>query len=566
MTALRNYSTRQTPQGQKVPGKNQVMNNAGGAVFETSPLQRLRRSLVLGTDGGTYYQSERDLTRQNAEWIIDLLDADRALFNGDPMETLEGSAARWIVDEVVAVSTEGRAPSNDQALFVLALCASFGSDVGKRYAFSKLPQVARIGTHLFHFVQYMTQFRGWGQAARDGVSGYYSTKSPQSLAYDLTKYRQRDGWSHRDVLRLAHPTPQNGHKNMLFKYAVSGDVEVPLDDAIDTRVAGYLAAVDDIKRQDDIQGVVDLIREYGLPREVIPTEHLNSPLVWEAMLDGGMPMTAMVRNLAKMTSIGLIAPMSKGEARVVASLSDADAIRRSRIHPIQVLNALLIYREGRGALGSLTWQPSAAVIDALDAAFYTSFGNVEPSGKRTMLALDVSGSMSASTSMSQWLDCRTAAAAMALVTANVEPQHLFTGFTADGWGVGDGRYRWRNSAMQTLPISSRQRLDDVVRYMAHLKFGATDCSLPMLYALNQRLEIDTFVIYTDSETWAGTIHPFQALKRYRQQAGIDARLVVVAMTATPFTIADPSDPGMLDVVGFDTAVPNIITMFSKGDL
>jgi 60 kDa SS-A/Ro ribonucleoprotein len=36
------------------------------------------------------------------------------------------------------------------------------------------------------------------------------------------------------------------------------------------------------------------------------------------------------------------------------------------------------------------------------------------------------------------------------------------------------------------------------------------------------------------------------------------------MTATEFSIADPSDAGMLDVVGFDTATPQLITDFSAG--
>jgi 60 kDa SS-A/Ro ribonucleoprotein len=60
------------------------------------------------------------------------------------------------------------------------------------------------------------------------------------------------------------------------------------------------------------------------------------------------------------------------------------------------------------------------------------------------------------------------------------------------------------------------------------------------------------VIYTDSETWAGHIHPIQALRDYRHASGIDARLVVVGMVSHGFSIADSADSGMLDVVGFDT--------------
>jgi 60 kDa SS-A/Ro ribonucleoprotein len=73
------------------------------------------------------------------------------------------------------------------------------------------------------------------------------------------------------------------------------------------------------------------------------------------------------------------------------------------------------------------------------------------------------------------------------------------------------------------------------------------------------------VIYTDNETWAGTIHADEALRRYRERTGIRAKLVVVGMTSTGFTIADPNDAGMLDVVGFDAAAPALIASFARGE-
>jgi len=88
----------------------------------------------------------------------------------------------------------------------------------------------------------------------------------------------------------------------------------------------------------------------------------------------------------------------------------------------------------------------------------------------------------------------------------------------------------------------------------------------MLYAQAQGLEVDTFVIYTDSETWAGDVHPAQALRDYRRASGIDARLVVVGMVSNGFSIADPADAGMLDVVGFDTATPQLVADFARGAL
>ncbi len=119
------------------------------------------------------------------------------------------------------------------------------------------------------------------------------------------------------------------------------------------------------------------------------------------------------------------------------------------------------------------------------------------------------------------------------------------------------------TGITTLAISPRQRLDDVLAATAGLPFGGTDCALPMLEARIRGWEVDVFVIYTDSETWAGDVHPVQALRQYREATGILAKLVVVAMASNGFTIADPDDPGMLDVVGFDAATPALVGDFAR---
>ena len=118
--------------------------------------------------------------------------------------------------------------------------------------------------------------------------------------------------------------------------------------------------------------------------------------------------------------------------------------------------------------------------------------------------------------------------------------------------------------IKPLDLSARDRLDVVIRKTSGLPFGSTDCAQPMLYALKKKIPVDVFAIYTDSETWFGKIHPAQALQQYRREMGIDAKLIVVGMVANRFSIADPDDAGMLDVVGFDTAAPNVMADFARG--
>src|SRR5262249_23410155 len=150
------------------------------------------------------------------------------------------------------------------------------------------------------------------------------------------------------------------------------------------------------------------------------------------------------------------------------------------------------------------------------------------------------------------LTARDVSAGMAMATIAAEPNVEVVGFSTQ---------------LRTLDISERRRLDDVLNYLQRQSFGGTDCALPALWAREQGRDFDAITIYTDNETWAGRHgHPYQTLTKYRRQVGHRVSQVVVGITATPFTIADPADPDSLDVVGFDSAVPNMIADFAAGDI
>lgn len=524
-------ATAPVPQSEALPG--QVANSAGGYSYALDDFGRLERFLILGTEGGSYYAGQRQLTIENVDVIRRCLVAD---------------GTRTIAT-IVDVSKAGRAPKNDPAILALAVAAAEGDADARARALAAIPAVCRTGTHLFMFVSFVEDLRGWGRGLRRGVAAWYDR---DDLDYQLVKYRQRDGWTHRDVLRLAHPKAKTPEQQAAFAFAVGKPTG--------TLPGKSIEAFERAQAAETPKQTRDLILEYGsaLPREALKTDHLNKPEVWEALLSVGMPITALIRNLATMTKIGLIAPQSHATGLVLEALSNPDRLRKGRVHPIQVLSALLTYGRGQGVRGSATWQPVTSVIDALDKAFYLTFGNVEPTGKNTMLALDVSGSMgSGEIAGVPGLSPRIGSAAMALITAAVEKDPYIVGFTSDSG-------YWSHDAKLTpLNISARQRLDDAVKAVSRLPFGGTDCALPMLHATEKDLAIETFVVYTDSETWAGSIHPTVALQQYRRKTGIPAKLVVVGMVSNGFTIADPNDAGMLDVVGFDTATPNLISEFAR---
>ena len=513
-----------SPQTAPLPGEPQVQNHAGGFVFEVDAWKRLERFLVLGSDGGTYYVSERTLTLESAQVVLDCLavDPERA------------------VALIASVSTGGRAPSNRAALFALAL--AFCEPKAVPAARAAFTDVVRTGTHLFEFLTAVKGLRGFGRALRGAVADWYVTKPIDKLAYQLVKYRQRSGWTHRDVLRLAHP--KDGERNALFAWAAgrSASEGTVLPPIVGAFAAAQVAPLTELPA---------LIHEHGLTHEMLPSEALTCRSVLKALAEN-MPLGALVRFLGRLSAAGVLTEGSRVEHGIVARLKDTRAIRRARLHPMALLTAQRTYAAGHGDRGALTWQVSKSVVRALDNAFHKAFTNVTPSGKRVLLGVDVSGSMmGARCAGARSINCAEGAIAMAMVTAGTEKGALIRGFSYD---------------FVDLHIDPEGTVEDALHGIHGMRFGATDCALPMLWALEERVAVDAFVILTDNETWYGKVHPKEALARYRKATGINARLVVVSLAGTEFSIADPNDPLSMDVVGFDTTTPALISDFIAGRL
>ena len=515
-----------------IPGRtDQVRNNAGGYVFAVDKWTQLHRFLILGTQGGTYYVTEPKLTKENADVVFACLDED-------------GERA---LELIVDISVSGRAPKVQPAIFALAAAAGHSDETTRRRALELMPKVCRIGTHLFLFLGYVEQFRGWGRGLRTAVADWYLEKTPQQVAYQTTKYAQRGGWSHRDALRLAKPRPPRYSDMDAVLARAVGKLPPPQPDGIGPGLQ-YVGATEAIGEVTDVSDAIDLIAEHNLPWETVPSALLRDPKIWEALVPR-MGLTVLIRNLGRLTDIGYIKPFSAGSKAVVERLTQGDDLVKSRVHPLAILTAEAVYRRGAGIKGSLTWTPDPAILDALDAAFYASFGNVEPSGKRTLVGLDVSGSMSYGAIAGSPLTPREASTALALLWMNTEPQVVTMAFS---------------DTFMHLPFQKGMPLGTATEMTRRLPFQQTDCSLPMLFALQHQIDIDHFVVITDNETYAGRIHPTQALAEYRRHRVADAKLSVIGMVSNGFTIADPKDPGMMDVVGFDTAVPDLLATFARG--
>lgn len=550
---VKSYTGINDPVPQTIPADSrQVENNAGGYTFTIPDLAYAKRFLILGIEGGSYYVSEKKMQYT--------LSAD--------MKRIVAEKGKEVVDLIVEVSDKGLAAKNDPALFLLAVCASAEDKAVRKYALSQLWRVARIPTHLYHFMLFVKPLRGKGRLLDKALEKWFNNKKPEDLAYSLTKYEARDGFSARDVLRLAKPVPPTEAHQVVYNYITWNEKKVAkgkkylLNEEVSEdskKVQDYLKIVESVKsgKMTEKQ-LVKAIEENHLPMEVIPTDK-RSAKVYDAVLKSA-GMTWIVRNLGNLSKCDLLKDGNWDVVNFVCEkLVDDEQLKKSRIHPINVLAALKTYSAGKGFKGNGEWAVSQRVVKALDEAFYKSFHYVEPTNKKYYVAIDCSGSMFMEpVNGMPFLNAAEVAACFGMTVIKTEKNSLIKGFQSKTRKLFDS-----NIFMGTLDFGVDYSLPALLQTMKKFSWGGTDCALPILDAKENGIDVDVFVVITDNETWAGKIHTHVALKDYNKGRKIPAKVIVLGTSVSNFSVAEPGNPNMLDVAGFSSDIPQAIAEFTK---
>ena len=522
----------------------QAKNNGGGYSYVVSPLDQVKRFVILGSEGGTFYVNERSLTLQNADCV------KRAVAENGPA----------VVNLLAEISENGIAPKMDALLLAFAIVLANGDDATLTAAEASYGKIVRTMDHQTKLVKFIkgNKLRGMGRRLRRILGSYYTQTSVGKLALHAVKYPNRNGYSHGDLLKIVHQGTTDQDRLTVWNYMRNGWESVG-DEPHDNQKLRIIWAAERAKLAKTEKEIVKLIQEYDITMEMVPT-NLRTPAVYEALLQN--PNTGLMfitRNLANMTRHGALVRGQYGNLDLVIDrLTDKEQVMKARLHPLNILTAWRTYATGRSdqkdgfrVIKSTTWEPIPAVNDALEEAFYLSFHSVEPTGKRFLQALDISGSMDSKIG-EFGISCREGAGVMAMVRKRTEKRIDTVAFDTTISPLALGK----NDSLAT----TLTKVDD-----RHWGGGATDCAKPIRYAMDRKIEVDVFEFYTDSETNRGN-HPMEALRDYRQKMGIDAKMVVVGMTSSGFTIGDPADKGTLDVVGFDPTVPAVISEFAKGNV
>lgn len=212
---------------------------------------------------------------------------------------------------------------------------------------------------LFRVVVDARKKRGWGRALRSAVAAWYSNRPVAEVAADILKCPEHDGWTHRDLLRLAHPTPATPAHNALFQWAADGELGHL---ATPDLVAGELRqvyAVDRLKSTGEECEALSLVERYALTHEMVPAEWKRSPAIWESLLTT-MSYSDIVGNLVALADSGLLVEESPATALVVARLIDRRRGENSGLTSEDLARARAGYARHPRAI--------RVVVEALDTA------------------------------------------------------------------------------------------------------------------------------------------------------------------------------------------------------
>ena len=189
--------------------------------------------------------------------------------------------------------------------------------------------------------------------------------------YALAKYNSRGmSMKFRDVLRITHPTPKNAETEALFRKVLDDTLETP----------------------------------YTWETEL--SEKGNTKEVWDELIQSGkVGYMALLRNLRNIVKCGAdIAP-------VVKVLSDPERVKKSRQLPFRFFSAYRMLEQEN--------LMTPDIHRALEKALTVSTENLDTIPGRTLIAVDVSGSMGSYISRKSTVMCSEIAGLLGAMSSRI---------------------------------------------------------------------------------------------------------------------------------------------------
>lgn len=318
-------------------------------------------------------------------------------------------------------------------------------------------------------------------------------------AYTLAKYK---GEGHtvkmRDLLRICRPHPETEEQSAMWKQLLDGT----------------------------------LPPAYTWESEL--SAHGNNKETWEKLIDSGrcgyMGLLRNIRNIINANPDNL--------DKVLEKLSDPAAVKHSRQLPFRFLSA---YK-------NLPANAGKKVADSLENAVTAACENVPKLHGRTVIAVDVSGSMSLNVSAKSEIRCCEIGMMLGMIANRICDDSIFYTF---------------NNRISQKQIPSAGILYSTVHEA--MSSGGTDMNLPFRKMLEDKIQCDRVIVISDNECnggWAGNTVQSIA-NRYRKESGND--IWVHAIDLMGYGTQQFAGPKTNIIAGWSEKVFDFILLAEQGE-
>ena len=326
---------------------------------------------------------------------------------------------------------------------------------GKPYVRSTIDGVVLRGDDLTEIMAFYLQT--FGKPIPNSLRRAIADKLVSFDEYTLAKYKgDNKAVKMRDLLCLCRPTPKDDEQSAMWKRCLEGKLETPLTWESELSANG------------------------------------NTAETWEKLISSGkVGYMALLRNLRN-----IIKANPSNIQEVYDIIQDPERVKKSKQLPFRFYSA---YKSVADIAGSKTF-------DVLETALENSVDNLPKLPGTTVIAVDVSGSMSSPVSEKSEVKCYEIAMLIGLLANKICDNSIFYMF---------------NNRLVKQAVSSKCNILETVR--ATDCGGGTNMSLPFQKMIDDKINADRIIVLSDNMNYGGLWgRPTQHYaEQYRRISGND---------------------------------------------
>jgi 60 kDa SS-A/Ro ribonucleoprotein len=486
-----------------------ALNHAGGLAYALTPRQALAQLAATGTFNATFYAS------------------------GDEQLALIHRLALEVEPEFVAktaIYAWEKGFMKDMPAFLVALLSTMhGEHFSKAFA-----RVATNGKMLRNVVQILrsgaTGRKSLGSRPKRLIAAWLESASDR----EIMRAAVGNDPSLADVIKMVHPKPGSKAREALYGWLIGRPYDV--------------AALPESAREFEA-----FKRDPSLPVPDAPFQMLTAlPLSrehWVAIArKAGWQM--LRQNLNTFARHGVFEVEGFAE-ELAGKLADADAVRRAKAFPYQLM----------AAFNSCDARVPAVVREALQDAMQAALANVPTLAGAVVICPDVSGSMRSPVTGQR----RGATTAVRCIDVAALVTSAFVSRNAGA------RVMPFEQGLVEIAINPRDSVMTNAARLAAIGGGGTNCSAPVLKLIEERAKVDLVIFVSDNESWVDGIGASRngpgLMTAWNELKALNPKARLVCLDIQPHaTTQAKSRVDILNIGGFSDAVFRTIGAFAGNAL